>query len=172
VDPGFEAEAIKLLHIIADRGWPIILHPDAIHEIAAWRDFGKLLCIENMDKRKPIGRSAEELSKVFQELPRASFCLDLGHARQVDPTMSEAVAIISRFRRRLTQLHVSEVNAQSRHDPLTLQTILACQRVAQFIPEETPIILESRVGTADIESEVENAIRALKPVPALAFAGD
>lgn len=54
------------------RGWPIILHPDAIRDFTLWREFGSLLCIENMDKRKPIGRTAKELDLVFKQLPDAT----------------------------------------------------------------------------------------------------
>src|SRR5512133_1212235 len=68
----------------------VVLHPDTISDFACWRPFGTRLCIENMDKRKPIGRTCQELAVLFEELPDASFCLDLGHARQIDPTMLEA----------------------------------------------------------------------------------
>ena len=60
----------------------------------AWARFGALLCIENMDKPKPIGQPAAELVRIFHVLPRASLCFDIGHARQVDTTMSEATAIL------------------------------------------------------------------------------
>ena len=72
------------------RNWPIVVHPDAMFDFSLWREFGNLLCLENMDKRKPVGRTVQELDRIFQELPDASFCFDIGHARQVAPTMTEA----------------------------------------------------------------------------------
>src|ERR1700722_10404154 len=36
------------------RGWPIVLHPDAIVDFGLWRELGASVCIENMDKRKPV----------------------------------------------------------------------------------------------------------------------
>lgn len=79
------------------RGWPIVLHPDAIYDHSLWRSLGPLACVENMDKRKPIGRTAKELDRIFKELPDATLCFDIGHARQCDPTMTEAYLILREF---------------------------------------------------------------------------
>ncbi len=172
MEHGFEPTALKLLAQVAARGWPIIVHPDAMHDVGEWSRFGGLLYIENMDKRKPIGQTADDLASIFEHLPESGLCLDLGHARQVDPTMSEAAEILLRFKDRLKQLHVSEVNSQSKHDPLTLEALLAFQRVSRLIPTDVPIILESRVGESQIETEIKNALSALATQDLLALAGD
>jgi hypothetical protein len=172
MDRGYEPEALKLLEIVALRGWPIIIHPDAMYSVQDWRRFGNLLCIENMDKRKPIGRTAEELTEIFDELPDACFCFDIGHARQVDPTMSEATAILKLLHPKLRQLHVSEVNTQSKHDPLSVESLLAFQKVSHLVPREVPIILESRVPEENINDELQRALEALSLDSALALAGD
>src|SRR5262249_32741259 len=172
LEPAFESTAIQLLERVALRGWPIVVHPNAMHDPAVWAHFDSLLCIENMDKRKPIGQTAVDLVKMFEVLPLASFCFDIGHARQVDPTMSEATAILQRCRKRLKQLHVSEVNTQSKHDPLSLESMLAFQRVASLIPDDAPVILESRVDEAHISEEVGRALESLTPNAILAMAGD
>src|SRR5579862_1274370 len=161
IDSAFEHEALELLEKVASQEWPIIIHPDAMHTPSAWARFGNLLCIENMDKRKPIGQTAGDLAKVFDLLPESSFCFDIGHARQVDPTMSEATAILQRFGHKLKQLHVSEVNTQSKHDPLSFESILAFHKVSHLISCEVPIILESRVREETIMEEVGNAVQAL-----------
>src|SRR3990172_5549592 len=113
-----EAEAAKLLEPCIERGWPIVLHPDAIHDASSWDRFRELLCIENMDKRKPLGRTAVELAPWFERFPDACFCLDLGHARQVDPSLTIAHALINRFGKRLRQIHLSELDYRSKHEPL------------------------------------------------------
>ncbi len=172
IDPSFEQRALELLDRVAERGWPIVVHPDAMHTPAAWAHFGDLLCIENMDKRKRIGQTAADLAIIFEVLPRASFCFDLGHVRQIDPTMSEATAILRRFRPRLRQLHVSEVNTQSKHDPLSLESAMAFQRVSHLLTPDTPVILESRVTEDRICEEIHHAIEALTPEAAFAVAGD
>jgi hypothetical protein len=172
LDASFEGTAIKLLEHVAGRGWPIVVHPNAMHDLRAWAHFGALLCIENMDKRKPIGQTATDLVRIFDLLPSASLCFDIGHARQVDPTMSAATAILQVCRKNLKQLHVSEVNAQSKHDPLSLESMLAFQRIAGFVPDEIPVIMESRVDEAHIDDEISRALESLTPNAFLAMAGD
>jgi hypothetical protein len=172
LEPEYENTAVELLARVQERGWPIIIHPDAMHNPRAWARFGELLYIENMDIRKPVGQTASHLADIFAELPEASLCFDLGHARQVDPTMTEAAQILLLFGERLRQLHVSEVNAQSKHDPLSLEAVMAFRRVASLIPHDVPIILESRVAEPDIQKEMDNAVRALDSTRTLAIAGD
>jgi hypothetical protein len=111
---------VQKLLALSQRGWPIILHPDAIHDFSLWQTFGNLLCIETMDKRKATGRTVQDLQKIFKLLPDARFCFDIGHARQVDPSMKVAHFILKEFRHKLTQIHLSEVNTCSRHETLSL----------------------------------------------------
>lgn len=80
-DRADERHVLGVVESIQDRGWPLILHPDVIHNWDGWKKFGSLVCLENMDKRKPIGRTVEELSGAFERLPEAKFCFDFGHAR-------------------------------------------------------------------------------------------
>jgi len=156
-----EKTVIGLLQVVAKKNWPLIVHPDVIARFDEWAVFGELLCIENMDKRKPIGRTARELALLFGELPDASLCLDLGHVRQVDPTMSVALEILEHFGGRLRQLHVSEVNTNSQHDALTFEAALAFQKVSALIPQYVPVILESRVTPDKVAEEVLNCREAL-----------
>ena len=172
MEPAFEGQALHLLEQVARRGWPIIVHPDAMYTRQAWARLGDRLCIENMDKRKPIGQTARDLADIFRDLPQASFCFDIGHARQVDPTMSEASTILQCFRDRIQQLHVSEVNTQSKHDCLSLESRIAFQKVSHLIPADAPIILESRVEESEINEEIQSALAALNPANQLAVAGD
>ncbi|MCU0690653.1 MAG: hypothetical protein MUF54_04565 [Polyangiaceae bacterium] len=156
-----EPGIVDSLEAVSARGWPIVIHPDAVHDWSLWRQFERLLCIENMDKRKPIGRSAHELAACFDKAPNASLCLDLGHARQVDPSMSGAHAILRDFGDRLVQVHLSEVATDSRHDRLSYSAALAFQQIAGLIPERTPIILETPVTGADMTREIKRARQAL-----------
>jgi hypothetical protein len=171
MDPEFESTAVRALDRVALRQWPIILHPDAMHTPAKWAHFGDLLCIENMDKRKSIGQTVSHLAEIFRLLPHASLCFDIGHARQVDPTMSEATAILQFCKRRLRQIHISEVNSQSKHDPLSFESVLAFRKVSHLIPESLPIIVESRVAEEQVEDEIQNVSKALT-YERLAVAGD
>ena len=163
LDQWDETQLVRQLAAVAERGYPIILHPDVIRDSHLWTGFGSLVCIENMDKRKAKGRNVAELAEVFDRLPEASFCFDLGHARQVDPTMSLAIEILEAFGTRLRQLHVSEVNARSKHEPLNRGTVHAFARIAHLIPEITPVILESPVTEGSLLLEAEEARIALDP---------
>jgi hypothetical protein len=155
----------NLLYDAVPMSWPIVVHPDTFHSINCWARFGARLAIENMDRRKPIGRTADELQRVFEILPDASFCFDVGHARQCDPSMTEAFLILSQFQKRLVQVHISEVNSASQHDPISHGAQLAFQQIANLIPEWVPIIVESRVVSAKIAEEANRALAALEAVP-------
>jgi hypothetical protein len=172
MESSFEPIALQLLGEVAVRKWPIIVHPDAMHNPSEWNRLGNCLCIENMDKRKPVGQTAQDIAHFFELLPEASLCFDIGHARQVDPTMSEAAAILRSFRGRIQQLHVSEVNTQSKHDSLSLESILAFQKVSHLIPPDCPAILESRVEESQIEEEIQNTLMSLSTENLLALTGD
>jgi hypothetical protein len=160
-EPSHERQIIDLLKSVVNRGWAIVLHPDTVHDFAAWAVFRDLLFIENMDKRNQTGRTAQELSAVFAKLPHAGLCFDLGHCRQVDPTMNEACLILSTFGTRLKQLHLSEVNSRSTHDSLSDASIGAFQKISHLIPERVPVILESPVAETEVEAEIERARLAL-----------
>ncbi len=151
-----EATVAELLRPCIERGWPIVLHPDAIRDHGCWRDFGSLACIENMDKRKAAGRTVAELEPHFEALPEASLCLDLGHARQVDATLGVARQILNEFGNRLVQIHLSELNSKSHHDPLSMATVWAVREIARAIPA-APVILESMVTADRIKNEFEMA---------------
>jgi hypothetical protein len=146
------------------RGWPVIVHPDTLTHDPDWRLLGPLLCIENMDRRKPIGRTEQELDLLFQRFPDASFCFDIGHAHQVDTSMIESYKMLRKFGPRLRQIHVSEVNSRNKHDRLSFVSILGFQEVARMIPSEVPIIIESIIPGDQISDEIGRVRKALSVV--------
>jgi hypothetical protein len=156
-----EPEIAAALLPIARRGWLIILHPDTIHDFRLWTSFGDRLAIENMDRRKPVGRTVKELEEVFALLPDASFCFDVAHARQCDPSMTEAYRLLDTFGNRLAEVHVSELDAQSRHVRLSRAGMLACLAVAAMIPLHVPVIIEAPVHADEIEDELLVSLEAL-----------
>lgn len=160
-----EKSVVSMLANLAGRGWSIVIHPDVIFTDALWIEFGDRLLIENSDKRKLAGRTAGEMESLFARFPQALCCFDVGHARQVDPTMNEAYLILQQCRPRLSQIHISEVNFFSRHDPLSAAAIEATRRVAHLVPEHVPIILETLIdqGQSTIDAELHRAVQALSP---------
>jgi hypothetical protein len=151
-----EAAVANMLRCCIDRKWHVVLHPDAIGDHGCWRDFGRWLCIENMDKRKEAGRTAVELRRHFRELPEASMCLDLAHVRQVDPTLGIAREIIREYGEKIVQLHLSELDVKSHHEPLSMAAVWAIREIAHLLPD-CPVILESMVQPSGIDSELEMA---------------
>ncbi|MEK7406034.1 MAG: TIM barrel protein [Acidobacteriota bacterium] len=156
-----EEGVVQLLVRVSRYSWPIVVHPDAMHKPRLWKCLGEVLCIENTDKRKLVGRTAGELMSVFREFPEAGFCFDIGHAWQVDSTMTEAYLLLKAFGGRLRQVHVSEVNTRSKHDPLSYASITAFKGIAHLIPDDVPIILETPVPEEQIELQIKRAMEAL-----------
>jgi len=161
-----ESDLIQQLQPIIARGWPIIVHPDIISNVDAWANLGRQVLLENMDQRKPIGRNTKELRQLFAQLPDARLCFDIAHARQVDPTMSVAVEILTEFADRLAELHISEVDSASRHVKISRMAMRSYQRMSSLIPDNIPVIIESMLDEADVATEVEVARECLtRPVP-------
>ncbi len=53
------------------QGLPVVVHPDVIFNTSIWAPLGRRLLIENMDKRKPIGRTVAELRQLFHSPSRS-----------------------------------------------------------------------------------------------------
>jgi hypothetical protein len=162
-EPEMEERVVSGLAPLIEQGYPVVAHPDVLFTPALWSRFGNGLFIENMDKRKVAGRTVRELAPIFEELPMARFCFDIGHARQVDPSMTEARLLLHAFGDRLAEVHMSEVDTVSRHQPISHNAITAFQSVAEWIPAEIPVVLEMLIdgGQGAIETELQRAQQAL-----------
>jgi len=97
----------------------VVVHPDVIEDAALYRRLGSALVVENMDPRKPSGRTAAELAPLMAQHPEAGFCFDIAHAAAVDPTLEEAHRLLDRFCGRLRHLHVSSLDEDCHHIPLS-----------------------------------------------------
>jgi hypothetical protein len=97
----------------------IVVHPDAIGDPALYRSLGRTLAIENMDSRKRDGQTVEQLESLFEALPEAGLCFDVAHAKSVDPTMAEGARILDAFGDRLRHVHLSSLDDDCHHVPLT-----------------------------------------------------
>ena len=75
--------------------------------------------------------------------------------------MTEAYLILKEFGSKLRQVHVSEVNTRSNHDPLSYASIMAFQDVAHLIPADVPLILETPVEIVDMAAEIIKVREAL-----------
>ena len=137
-----EEELVGRLAHLAPLADAIVVHPDAIEEPERYRVLGSCLVLENMDARKPAGRTADELAPLFAALPEAGFCFDVAHAWSIDPSMREGERLLDAYAGRLRHLHVSSVDAGCRHLPLS------AEHEARFLPllrrcPDVPWILEA-----------------------------
>jgi hypothetical protein len=98
----------------------LIAHPDLVADPAPWRALGRRAVFENMDDRKPFGRTAEDLETLFAELPEAGFCLDIAHAHSNDPSLELATELLDHFRGRLREVHLSSIRGGA-HVSLTAE---------------------------------------------------
>ena len=113
-----DAQSARVLSELPAWVRSIVTHPDALADVAPYQELGPRLVLENMDDRKPTGRTADELDVAFDELPEAGFCLDIAHAASIDPTMDVAEELLDRFRSRLRQVHLSSLR-EGHHVPVT-----------------------------------------------------
>jgi hypothetical protein len=155
-----EVTAFTLLCRVPE-SWPIIAHPDLLKTPSLWRQLGARLCIENMDPRKSTGRTAEEMHELFRVYPDASFCLDLGHARRVSPTLIDAMCMLRELGPRLRQLHISQVDAFWKHVPLGYTVRLTFPTIADLIPPDLPVIIEAVLEPHQMKREVERVLSVL-----------
>ncbi|MFI5380587.1 MAG: hypothetical protein ACHRHE_14920, partial [Tepidisphaerales bacterium] len=105
-----ENRVVSLLDRVFRRGWNIVVHPDVIYTPPLWRPFGRQLLVENMDRRKTMGRTVAELSTLLNELPQARLCLDVAHARQLDTTLTLLWSLTTAFGPRIAEVHISELD--------------------------------------------------------------
>lgn len=161
-----ERKVVDRLKAVHERGIPIVVHPDVISDFALWRELGSSVLLENMDQRKPVGRTAADMYRFFEELPDAQFCFDIGHARQVDPTMTVADELLHAFSDRFAELHISEVDEGCRHVAITRSAVRAYRSIANQIPDTVPVIIESMIGNDGLGEELSRSHASLVPISA------
>lgn len=153
---GKEPIIASQLSVMSTLGFDIVVHPDAIADWEIWRPFGDRLLIENMDERKGIGRDITEMRWIFDKLPQASWCFDIGHVMQNAVEvghglrMKHVVDMYEAFKARLREVHLSCVDAEYKHYPLTHAGPWFGNQIARdlakLIPESVSIILEGEFG--------------------------
>jgi sugar phosphate isomerase/epimerase len=116
-----EDELVDMMRSLAHRVDAIVMHPDVMRDLALFRDLGSTLLIENMDRRKPVGQTAEHLTDYFAELPEAGFCFDVPHAASVDPTLHVAHELLDAHGHRLRHVHLSSLDERCHHTSLTAE---------------------------------------------------
>ena len=115
---GDETELIGRLAAFPAYVASVVLHPDVMEEPSAYAALGRRAVVENMDGRKAMGQTADDLAPILEALPAAGFCLDVAHVSSIDPSMGVAHELLDRFGARLREVHVSSL-VEGSHAPLT-----------------------------------------------------
>ena len=137
-----EERVVHLLERVAKKNWNIVVHPDVIFRPKLWTRFGDQLLLENMDRRKTVGRTVRELEGLFAQLPEARMCLDVAHARQLDTTLTLLRSLASTFEGRIAEVHMSELDSRCQHRPLSEGAVTDYQQLASWL-QDVPVIIES-----------------------------
>lgn len=123
----------------------IVMHPETLGDAAAFADLGARLRLENMDTRKPDGRTVAELARFFDALPDARFCFDVAHAQLCDPSMRLAHELLDAFADRLAEVHLSSIEPDGDHVPLRPADAETFLPVLERCPG-VPWVLEAPAG--------------------------
>lgn len=137
-----ERDRVDLLATLPPRVRAIVVHPDVLEDIDAWLPLGRRLVIENMDARKASGQTADQLEGLFDALPLAGLCFDIAHAKHVDPSLDEGRVILDRFTARLRHVHLSSLDQDGHHVPLTSEDDALYARLLERC-RDVPWILEA-----------------------------
>ena len=154
-----EMDLVEFLSELLVKEWMFIVHPNIIKDYSLWNSLDKYVCIENMDKRSSFGTNFSDFKIIFSKLPKASLCFDLAHSYQVDPSLKDAEQILKTFKRRLKQVHISKLDEQSKHLPLTSGIMLKFRKIIKLIPHNVPIIIESPVDFDNVQQEFDKVYR-------------
>jgi hypothetical protein len=126
----------------APLSYDLVFHPDVYREEEQLADLGTRAVFENMDLTKPFGRAIADLSDVFRRFPSAGFCLDVAHVWTNDRTLKLGFDLLEAFGNRLRQLHVSGIEPNGEHRPMTAQDLDLYQPLLQRCAH-VPWVLES-----------------------------
>jgi len=86
----------------------ILFHPDLVDDFPWLNEkIGDLLVFENMDNLKKLGRTVEDMEKVFKQSPQSRWVCDINHIYTNDKTMKLADEFYAAFKDRLAYYHVS-----------------------------------------------------------------
>jgi hypothetical protein len=152
---GGERELVARVSEIESGLSTVVVHPHTLDEPARLAPLGKLVAFENMDVLKPGGRDVAELEPYFDELPEARLCLDVAHVKTVDPTLQLGHALLDAFGERLSELHISGIDADCNHVALEHEDVERYDPILRPC-RHVPWILESLPADSASTSEIHD----------------
>lgn len=119
----------------------IVIHPSNVENWDVFKNFMQLpICIENMDNRKEVGKTFEDIDSIKQKTG-LGVMIDLQHCFSNDHTMKLAEKFLNSYGGEIKEFHVSGF-FDNYHHPLFItkqKEILGC------VPADSTVIIESPV---------------------------
>jgi hypothetical protein len=79
--------------------------------------------------------------------------------------------MIHAFGNRLSMLHISEIDSDGQHEPLTQLSVMAYSTLSSLLPQNLPVIIESPVEPRDILIEMAKVCAALGADSSISLSG-
>lgn len=138
----------ELVARLVATGGDVVMHPDVIESLAAWRPLGASLLVENNDGRKSMGATVSDLEAVFAELPDARMCLDVSHALHAGG-LDRAVELATLFATRIAELHVGCACGEPLGSEFSADLVAATAAVCEILARPVPVVLERKTDPND-----------------------
>lgn len=139
----------------------VLFHPDLIEDCNVLLEYTFPIAIENMDKRKKFGLTANDLKRFF-DIINCKFVLDVNHCFTIDPSMQLACELTELFSDRLVGVHLS--GYANYHDPLfqTKQGVILDHIPVQNIPITIESVFTGLNLQENMQREYDYVMRYLK----------
>ncbi|MBN2052731.1 TIM barrel protein [Candidatus Woesearchaeota archaeon] len=124
----------------------VVFHPGQVPPKKLLKKYRFKASLENMSKSH--GFSLRKLSEIMKKYPDLGFCLDVGHAYRYRPDYTKL--ILTKFKKRLSQIHLHGVRKGKDHFPLNQGSKKFMKSLEPILKVNVPIIIESDFNKKDI----------------------
>lgn len=135
----------------------VVFHPDTIKDFGVFEKAGFNIALENMDDRKESHQKTEDFDEIFSQDNNYKLVLDVNHIYSNDPSMELAKDFYTKFKDRISQIHLSGYTGY--HDPIFQTKQEEIIRAVQNF--NIPIIIESVLESKDLEKERNYILNAI-----------
>lgn len=149
---------ILFIHECVRRLDLVVVHPDLIRDFSALAASNLPIAIENMDRKKSMGRNPNDIFLILEQYPEWKMVLDLNHVYTNDQSMKLAESFIEKFGNKIAEIHLSGFIKS--HDPLFETRQAKIIESAKGI--SVPIIVESLLSPENLEREKKYILKILK----------
>ncbi|MBU0598642.1 hypothetical protein KKF61_06685 [Patescibacteria group bacterium] len=159
-------EILNLIENFYKKVYPldmVVFHPDNVIELEVFNNLPFPVGFENMDNRKPFGKTSSDLLKLLKKNSKFHFILDVNHLKTNNQDMPQLDEFYNKLGTRLAHYHVSGLTSKLTHAPLYLTKQL--DLLAAVRDTSKPIICESLLTSGNIEKEkkyIEGQLLSLK----------